>query len=205
MKLTVVFAIATLCSTSLWAAAENSAPGAPDLVKGQATAVVCSACHASDGSRGNPQFPILQGQHPDYIYKQLTEFKSGKRNNAIMKGMASTLSDQDMRNVAAYYATKSAAPGFSKDKDLAAEGEKIYRGGIAEKHVPACEACHGPSGSGIPAQYPRMAGQHAEYIESQLTAFRSGLRMNSVPMMTIGGRLSDNEMKALADYVTGLR
>jgi cytochrome c553 len=187
-------------------AATATAPAAkPDLAKGQAIAQVCAACHTADGSRGSPANPILAGQHPEYLVKQLQEFKSGKRNNAIMKGFASTLSEDDMRNVAAFYASKSAKPGFAKDKALVALGEKIYRGGIADKAVPACAACHGPSGSGLPAQYPRLGGQHSDYTEAQMVAFRVGVRANSAQMTTIAAKLSDREIKAVSDYIAGLR
>jgi cytochrome c553 len=188
-------------------AATAAAPAAkPDLAKGQAISTqVCAACHTADGSRGSPANPILAGQHPEYLVKQLQEFKAGKRNNAIMKGFASTLSDEDMKNVAAFYASKSAKPGFAKDKALVTLGEKIYRGGIADKAVPACAACHGPSGAGLPAQYPRMGGQHADYTEAQLVAFRSGLRANNAQMSTIAAKLSDREIKAVSDYIAGLR
>jgi cytochrome c553 len=195
-----VFAHAALAATAAAPAAK------PDLAKGQATATqVCAACHTADGSRGSPANPILAGQHPEYLVKQLQEFKSGKRNNAIMKGFASTLSDDDMKNVAAFYASKSAKPGFAKDKSLVALGEKIYRGGIAEKAVPACAACHGPSGAGLPVQFPRMGGQHGDYTEAQLVAFRSGGRANNAQMTTIAAKLSDREIKAVSDYIAGLR
>ena len=178
----------------------------PDLAKGQAISTqVCAACHSADGSRGSPANPILAGQHPEYLLKQLQEFKSGKRNNPVMKGFASTLSDDDMKNVTAFYASKSAKPGFAKNKDSVKLGEKIYRGGIAEKAVPACAGCHSPNGAGIPAQYPRIGGQHADYAETQLIAFRSGARANSVQMTSIAARMSDGEIKALADYIAGLR
>ncbi len=184
----------------------TKAPAKPDLAKGQATVTaVCGACHTSDGTRGIPANPILQGQHPEYLVKQLTEFKSGKRNNAVMKGMASTLQEEDMRNVAAYFASKPPVPGTSKNKDTVLLGEKIYRGGIADKQVPACAGCHSPNGAGIPAQYPRLGGQHAEYTETQLNTFRSGERANSPQMMAIAAKLSDKEIKALADYIAGLR
>jgi cytochrome c553 len=196
-----VFAHAAIANT-----ATAAAPAAkPDLAKGQATAQVCSACHTADGSRGSPANPILAGQHPEYLVKQLTEFKAGKRKNAIMSGLAATLSDDDMKNVAAFYASKSAKPGFAKDKALVTLGEKIYRGGIAEKAVPACAACHGPSGAGLPVQYPRMSGQHGDYTEAQLVAFRGGVRANNAQMMTIAAKLSDREIKAVSDYITGLR
>lgn len=177
----------------------------PDLAKGQATAATCQACHTADGSRGSPANPILQGQHPEYIVKQLTEFKAGKRKNAIMGGMAAPLTEEDMQNVAAFYASKQAKPGFAKVKDTVALGEQIYRGGIAAKQVPACAGCHSPNGAGIPAQYPRVAGQHGDYTEAQLTAFRAGTRANSPQMMTIAAKLSDKELKAVADYIAGLR
>ena len=187
--------------------AATPAPTAqPDLAKGQAISTqICGACHTADGSRGSPANPIMAGQHPEYLVKQLQEFKSGKRNNPVMKGFASTLSDDDMRNVAAFYASKSAKPGFAKDKELVRLGERIWRGGIAEKAVPACAGCHSPNGAGIPAQYPRLAGQHADYSEAQMNAFRSGLRANSAQMTAIAARLSDREIKAVSDYVAGLR
>jgi cytochrome c553 len=183
---------------------ESPAPTKPDLVKGAATAAVCSACHSVDGSRGSPAQPILQGQHPEYLVKQLTEFKKGVRVNAIMSGMAATLSDSDMKNVAAFYASKQAKPGFAKNAELVALGEKIYRGGIAERSVPACAGCHSPNGAGIPSQYPRMAGQHADYTEAQLVAFRGGVRKNSAQMTGVAAKMNDREIKAVADYIAGL-
>ncbi len=186
--------------------AEDAKPAAkPDLAKGQATSTnVCAACHTSDGSRGSAANPILQGQHPEYLVKQLTEFKSGARPNAIMAGMAAALSVDDMKNVAAFYAGKSAKPGFAKNKDLVTLGEKIYRGGIAERSVPACAGCHSPSGAGIPSQYPRLGGQHADYTEAQLVAFRGGARKNSHQMTGVAAKLNDREIKAVADYIAGL-
>jgi cytochrome c553 len=184
----------------------EAAAAKPDLAKGQAISTqVCSACHTADGSRGSPANPILAGQHYEYLVKQLTEFKAGKRNNAIMKGFAATLSDDDMKNVAAFYASKSAKPGFAKDKALVKLGEQIYRGGIADKAVPACAGCHSPTGAGIPSQYPRLGGQHADYTEAQLVALRSGARDNSVQMVAIAAKMSDREIKAVADYIAGLR
>jgi cytochrome c553 len=188
------------------AAADAAAPAKADPAKGQATATaVCGACHTFDGSRGSPANPILQGQHPEYLAKQLGEFKAGKRDNAIMKGFAGTLSDADMKNVAAFYASKSAKPGFSKNKATVTLGEKIYRGGVAERKVPACSGCHGPAGSGIPAQYPRLAGQHADYTEAQLIAFRGGVRKNNAQMTGVAAGLTDGEIKAVSDYIAGLR
>ena len=186
-------------------AAESKPTPKPDLAKGQATSTaVCAACHTNDGSRGSPANPILQGQHPEYLVKQLTEFKAGKRANAIMQGMSATLSDDDMKNVAAFYASKTAKPGFAKNKDLVGLGEKIYRGGIADRNVPACAGCHSPTGAGIPAQYPRMAGQHADYTEAQLVAFRGGTRKNSLQMTGVAAKMNDREIKAVSDYIAGL-
>ena len=197
-----------LCACASVALAAETKPAAksmPDVAKGQVTSTnVCAACHTSDGSRGSPANPILQGQHPEYLVKQLAEFKSGARANAIMTGMAATLGEDDMRNVAAFYAGKQAKPGFAKSKDMVALGEKIYRGGIADRSVPACAGCHSPTGAGIPAQYPRLGGQHADYTEAQLVAFRSGARKNSVPMMGVAAKMNDREIKAVADYIAGL-
>jgi cbb3-type cytochrome c oxidase subunit III len=204
MKSLYVVALATLFAVSAMAD-EAKGPAKPDLAKGGTiSASVCAACHTADGSRGIPTNPILQGQHADYIVKQLTEFKAGKRDNAVMKPMASTLSDDDMRNVAAFYASKTAKPGKSKNPATVALGEKIWRGGIAEKSVPACAGCHGPTGAGVPSQYARLGGQHAEYVSSQLTLFRSGKRANSPQMTTIAARMSDAEIAAVSDYVEGL-
>jgi cytochrome c553 len=186
-------------------AEEAKASAKPDLAKGQATSTnVCAACHTADGSRGSPANPILQGQHPEYLAKQLAEFKAGKRANAIMQGMAATLSEADMKNVAAFYADKQAKPGFAKNKDLVSLGEKIYRGGIADRSIPACAACHSPSGAGLPAQYPRLAGQHADYTEAQLVAFRGGVRKNSLQMTGVAAKMNDKEIKAVSDYIAGL-
>jgi cytochrome c553 len=177
-----------------------------DPAKGGQLAAACGACHTSDGSRGAPANPILQGQHPEYLVKQLTEFKAGKRKNAVMQGMAATIaSEDDMKHIAAFYATKSAKPGFAKAKDTVALGEQIYRGGVLAKQVPACSGCHSPNGAGIPSQYPRLAGQHADYAEAQLLAFRSGARANSAQMTAIAAKLTDKEIKAVADYLAGLR
>jgi len=187
-------------------AAEARAAAKPDVAKGhELSAQVCIACHTSDGSRGSPANPIIQGQHPEYVVKQLADFKSGRRANAIMLGFASTLSESDMKNVAAFYASKHAKPGFAKDKSLVALGEKIYRGGIADRRVPACAGCHSPTGAGIPSQYPRLAGQHADYTEAQLAAFRGGTRKNNLQMTGIAEKMNDREIKAVSDYIAGLR
>ena len=185
--------------------AAETAASAPEPAKGAAiSASVCAACHANDGSRGSAANPIIQGQHPDYLVKQLADFKAGKRKNPIMQGIAAALSEADMKNVAAFYASKQPKPGFAKNKDTVELGEKIYRGGIADRSVPACAGCHGPNGSGIPAQYPRLSGQHADYTLAQLNAFRSGARANSPQMMGVASKMNDAEIKAVADYIAGL-
>jgi len=207
MKSVALLFTSLLLAASPTFAAEGEAKAAakPDLAKGQATSTaVCAACHTNDGSRGSAANPILQGQHPEYLVKQLSEFKSGQRANPIMSGMAAPLSEADMKNVSAFYASKVAKPGFAKNKDLVTLGEKIYRGGIADRMIPACAGCHSPTGAGIPAQYPRLAGQHADYTEAQLVAFRSGARKNSVPMTGVAAKLNDREIKAVADYIAGL-
>jgi cytochrome c553 len=194
------------CAASVAANEGQPAPAKADLAKGEATAAgVCVACHTNDGSRGSPANPILQGQHPEYLAKQLSEFKAGKRDNAIMKGFASALSEDDMKNVAAFFAGKHAKPGFAKNKELVALGEKIYRGGIADRSIPACSGCHSPTGAGIPSQYPRLAGQHSDYTEAQLTAFRGGVRKNNLEMTGVAAKLNDREIKAVSDYIAGMR
>lgn len=171
----------------------------------QIVATVCSACHGPDGNSVITANPKLAGQHPEYLVKQLTEFKSGKRANAVMSGMASSLSDDDMKNLAAYFSSQKLKLGAAKSNGKASLGEKIYRGGIAATNVPACAACHGATGSGLPKQFPRLGGQHAEYVTTQLKNFRTGERANAPMMMTIATKMTDAEMAAVADYVQGLR
>ncbi len=203
---TAALLLSSLVLISGAAQAADAKPAAkPDLAKGQTISTqVCAACHTADGSRGLPANPILQGQHPDYLAKQLHEFKEGKRKNAVMNAMAAPLSDEDIRNVAAFYGTKQAKPGSAKNKDLVLLGERIYRGGIADRQIPACAGCHSPNGAGIPSQYPRLGGQHSDYTEAQLNAFRAGARLNSTPMVGIAAKMNDREIKAVSDYIAGL-
>ena len=178
----------------------------PDLAKGEASfTAVCAACHGADGNSSIAANPKLSQQHPQYLIKQLQEFKSGKRNNAVMKAFATALSEDDMRNISYWLASKPAKAGFAKDKALVALGERVYRGGVAERQIAACSGCHSPNGAGIPAQYPRVSGQHADYTMAQLSAFRDGSRRNSVPMGNVAAKLNDREIKAVADYMAGLR
>jgi cytochrome c553 len=212
MKFLTTFLIAASLAASAVStfAAEGAKPAPavaakPDLAKGEASFAVCAACHAADGNSSIPVNPKLAQQHPEYLVKQLQEFKSGKRANAIMSGFSAMLSDDDMRNISYWLAAKPAKPGFSKDKEMVALGERIYRGGIADRQVPACAGCHSPNGAGIPSQYPRMGGQHADYTAAQLTAFRDGVRKNNLQMTQVSAKLNDREIKAVSDYIAGLR
>jgi cytochrome c553 len=165
----------------------------------------CISCHGAAGNSTITQNPRLAGQHDAYIMKQLNNFKTGDRTNPIMSPLAKLLTDDDIRNLAAYLSAQAPKPGAAKSAATLDLGKQIYRGGIADKNVPACAACHGPTGAGIPAQYPRLAGQHQDYTVAELTNFRAGTRNNSAPMTTIAARLSDNEIKAVADYIAGLK
>jgi cytochrome c553 len=183
-----------------------TATGKADPAAGEAKfGTVCAACHGQGGNSGTPANPKLSAQHAAYTVKQLQEFKSGKRPNPIMQGFASQLTDADMKNIAAYVGAQKASPGFAKDKELVSLGEKIYRGGVQGRALPACAGCHSPNGAGIPAQYPRLSGQHADYTASQLVAFRDGIRKNSPQMSQIAAKLNDREIRAVADYIAGLR
>ena len=204
MQLPLVLAVMALLAGP--ALASDSKPAfKPDPVKGQQLATTCLACHTADGTRGLAANPILQAQHPEYLVKQLTEFKAGKRKNPVMSGMAAPLAEEDMKHIAAFYGSKKAAPGFARNKDTVKLGEQIYRGGIASRQVPACAGCHSPNGAGIPSQYPRLGGQHGDYTEAQLLAFRSGARANSAQMSAIAGKMNEREIAAVADYIAGLR
>ena len=166
---------------------------------------VCAACHAADGNSAISLNPKLAGQHPEYLEKQLMEFKSGKRANAVMSGMAAGLTDVEMKELAAYFAAKPTTLDKAKSNGVGSVGEKIYRAGNAATNVPACAACHSPNGAGLPKQFPRLSGQHADYTLAQLKAFRSGERANAPMMMAIAAKMSDAEMAAVADYIQGLR
>ena len=221
MKLLASLLIAaSLAAPTFSALAEEAKPAAPhaevkaepvkaakpDLAKGEASfTAICASCHAADGNSSVPVNPKLAQQHPEYLVKQLQEFKSGKRANPIMSGMAAALTDADMKNIAYWLTSKPAKPGFAKEKELVTMGERIYRGGIADRQIAACAGCHSPNGAGIPSQYPRLAGQHADYAVAQLTAFRDGVRNNSLQMTQVAAKLNDREIKAVSDYVAGLR
>ncbi|NJS35564.1 MAG: cytochrome c4 [Brachymonas sp.] len=206
MKLIASLLLTALFSVSSFAADPKPAGPKIDTAAGaKKYEAVCAACHGADGNSGSPENPKLAGQHPEYLVKQLVEFKNGKRKNAIMQGFASQLSDEDMRNISHWAAGQKAKPGFAKDKALVATGERIYKGGIQDKAIAACAGCHSPSGAGIPSQYPRLAGQHADYIASSLKAYRDGGRTNNNVMTQVAAKLNDREIKAVADYIAGLR
>jgi cytochrome c553 len=202
----VAFAALAACATLAWGQAK---PVKPDVDKGQKIATgVCAACHGADGNSQLPANPKLAGQAPEYLAHQLADFKENKvRKNAVMFGMASPLSPEDMVNVAAYFGAQKPKEGMARSKETLALGQKLYRGGDVARGLPACASCHGATGAGIPAMYPRVAGQFAEYTESQLKLFRAGERANdpNKMMRSIAVKLSDAEMHAVADYIAGLR
>ena len=196
------------------AALAQSQPGKPDLARAQTIAnQVCAACHGADGNSPTPVNPSLAGQGAEYITLQLSHFKSGLRANPVMLGMASTLSAEDMKALGVYFSQQKPKGLAAKDPALARTGQKLYRGGDAATGLPACAACHGPTGAGIPKQYPRLAGQHADYAYAQLKAFQAGERgadkegkdVNGRIMAAIAAKMTDAQMKALADYTAGLR
>jgi cytochrome c553 len=200
-------AVIAWAGPSAWAA--ESAKGAPDLARGQKLATeVCAACHGADGNSVLPANPKLAAQIADYTAKQLADYKANKeRKNPIMMAMAAPLSADDMRALAAYFASQKPKSGAARNKETVALGQKLYRGGNAATGVPACAGCHGPDGSGIPAQYPRLSGQFADYTATQLRAFRSIERANdpNQTMRNIAARMSDQEIAAVADYIAGLQ
>ncbi|HZX31590.1 MAG TPA: c-type cytochrome [Rhodocyclaceae bacterium] len=206
-------AMALLLATSFVTNAAEEAKPKADPAKGKTVAeTICVACHGADGNSPVSANPNLAGQVEDYIYKQLTNFKmvDGKpaaRNNPIMMGMAAAVSDDDARNVAAWFSQQKLNPAPVKDETQIALGQKLWRMGDFKKGVPACAGCHGPAGAGLPAQYPRLAGQYQDYTEAQLKAFRQGERANDPEKMmrTIAAKLSDAEIKAVAEYAASLR
>ena len=205
--------LAALMAASLSVFSAEEAKIKPDLAKGKAIAeTVCVACHGVDGNSPTSANPILAGQGSEYLFKQLSEFKASGdkpavRNNPIMAGMTAALSTEDMKSLALYFSQQKINPATSTNEKLVATGKTLWRKGDFDRGVPACAGCHGPTGAGIPAQYPRLSGQYAEYTETQLKSFRSEERSNDPEKMmrTIADRLSDKQIKALADYIAGLR
>jgi cytochrome c553 len=201
-SLAFVFYTFTLCA---WAGG-TAIPADPAKAQ-QIVTQICAACHGADGNSTIPANPNLARQIPEYTTKQLANFKSGERANAVMAGMVATLSPEDMVNLGAYFWGQIAKPGAASNKELALLGQSLYRGGNAATGVPACSGCHSPDGAGIPKQYPRLAGQHAEYTAAQLKAWRSGERANdpNKMMRMIAAKLSDREIQAVSEFIQGLR
>ncbi len=180
---------------------------AGDPEAGKAKSALCAGCHGVDGNSATGTWPNLAGQNEVYLIKQLQDFKSGERADPVMKGMANTLSDVDMQDIAAYYSSQKMKPVKFDDK-LVAQGENIYRGGITETSVAACMSCHSPSGRGIaPAGYPSLRGQHPEYLEAQLRKFQAGSRANDggKSMRNVAKRMTDQEIKAVSAYIAGIQ
>jgi cytochrome c553 len=205
---------ALLAVTAFFAGAVQAAEPAPkaNLEKGKATAgAVCAACHMPDGNSMIPDNPTLAGQHAAYTKKQLNNFKvkpgatEAERANPIMAGFAAMLSDEDIRNVAAFYESQSPRSAGAQRKELVTLGAAIYKAGVPSKGLPSCAGCHGPTATGIPAEYPRLAGQHSKYTEAQLVAFRGGVRKNSAQMVTIAAKMSDAEIAAVSEYLASLK
>jgi cytochrome c553 len=199
----IAASIAVFISVPSAVAADFGDPIKAHPIAGQ----ICAACHGADGNSPLPMNPSLAGQHPEYLFKQLNDFKSGSRNNAVMMGMVAGLSAEDMRNLAAYYSAQKPGESAAKDKDLVAQGRKLFRGGNLATGVAACAGCHSPNGAGIPSQYPRLAGQLPEYVATQLKAFRVDERANDANnmMRAVAARLTDKEIAAVAEYLSGLR
>lgn len=211
-----LFSAMLMLSCAGYAAAEKKSEPAAKVspAKGEAlynngdsarNITACVSCHGAAGNATITANPRLAGQHPAYLVKQLIAFRSSVRNNPIMSPLAKALSDEEVNNLAAYLSAQAPKPGAAKNKDTLELGRHIWRGGIAAKNVPACAGCHSPNGAGIPAQYPRLAGQHQDYTIAELTNFRQGTRSTSEQMTMIAQRLSDQEIKAVADYVAGLK
>ncbi len=221
MALSIAFGVyaslaASLAASLTTGADEKAPPSAakPDLAGAQQTVTqVCAACHGADGNSASPANPSLAGQQAGYLTLQLMHFQSGIRANAVMQAMVAKLTPEEMIALGIYFSQQKAKPRAAKDPDLVAAGQKIFRGGNAATGVPACAACHSPDGSGIPARYPRVGGQYADYTLAQLKAFRAGERgadkagkdVNGKVMGQIASRMSDHEMQAVAEYASGLR
>ena len=206
MKRNMLLAIA---AATFAASAMASTPAASikgDPVKGKAIVdQVCAACHGADGNSVASANPTLAGQHAKYIENQLKAFKSGERKNPVMMGMATPLTPADMANVAAYFSSQKVKPREAADKSQMPLGKKIYTAGNPATKVPACMACHGPAGKGYPDQYPALGSQHSAYVAKQLADFKAGTDRKNAVMHDIAMRLTDAEMKAVSEYISGLR
>ena len=202
MKKLLMIALASL---SLSVAGTAMAAGNPTA--GKAKSQTCAACHGADGNSMSPDFPKIAGQHEEYLYKQLKQYKAGDRQNAIMAGQVAGLSDQDMQDLAAYFASQTMSQGTA-DETQVELGKAMFRGGNVSSGVAACMACHGPNGAGNPqAKFPALSGQHAKYTAAQLYAFRAGERANDAGAMmrNVAAKMTDAEIEAVAEYIAGLR
>jgi len=205
--------VSATAATATFAADHAAALPKADPAKGQQiAATVCVACHNLDGNSTIPVNPKLAGQHAEYLLKQMENFKGAggkpaERVNGVMNAMVLAYSEEQMRDIAAYFAAQKQKGEMAKNRDTVEAGQKLYRAGDQAKGLPACAGCHGPSGAGIPAQYPRIGGQFAEYIEAQLKGFRAGERVNdpNKMMRMVAIKMTDAEIKAVSDYVAGLR
>lgn len=199
--------LATLFSFSSLAATDNAMSEKGNIDRGRIIASgTCAACHGANGIALIPSYPNLAGQHAKYTVKQLEEFKSGLRANAIMGPMASPLSAQDMADVGAFYETQAAAAGEPSDAALFTQGKRLFLAGDKLNNIPACSGCHSPNGKGIYPNYPRIAGQSGDYVRSQLNLFKGGIRANDTNKMmrTVAEKLSENDIEALAAYIATL-
>jgi cytochrome c553 len=207
-RLTLLSLLLAGFMSPVFAADHAQASPKGDPAKGQAIgSTVCAACHGADGNSTGAPNPKLAGQHPEYLFKQMRNFKVGERTNPIMNGMIAAFDENQMRDLAAYFASQKQIGDQSKNRDTIEVGQKLFRAGDTAKGLPACAGCHGPSGAGIPGQFPRIGGQLADYIEAQLKTFRDGTRANDPNKMmgTVALKMTDAEIKAVADYAAGLR
>jgi len=201
----LVLLISSVLSTSVLAADKLELDPELNIKALEEKTAVCATCHGADGNSVIVANPKLAGQHAGYLYKQLSNFKDGSRANAVMAPQVKALTEQDMRAIAAFYAGKNPTLGRAKTQGEGSLGEQIYRGGIAATNVPACAACHGANGQGIPKRFPRVSGQHATYTLQQMKTFRTDVRANAGMMQTIAKKMTEAEMEAVSDYMQGLR
>ena len=214
LLLAATISIAALALTRMPLVAAADVAVKPDLARAKQIAeTVCAACHGADGNSATPANPNLAGQGAEYITRQLQQFKSGLRANPVMGGMAASLTPDEMVALGMYFSRQKPKGGTAKDPTLVKAGQSLYRGGLAGTGLPACSSCHSPNGAGIPKNYPRLAGQHADYTYAQLKAFKAGERgadkdgkdAQGRIMRAVAQKLSDEQMKAVADYAAGLR
>jgi cytochrome c553 len=197
---------ALFCAGIAVFAMSGTVHAAGDAAAGQSKSAVCAGCHGPDGNSPSPAFPKLAGQTPEYLVKQLKDFKSGARKDPMMSGLAAPLSDDDISNLAAYFAQQKVSPSSAAaGPEVIKRGERLYRGGNAKFGVSACMSCHGPSGHGIPPRFPKVSGQHAAYTTKQLRDFKNDARVNDGDVMTrIAFRMSEAEIQAVSEYMAGL-